>query len=179
MEAEELLYSNKTRAAIECLLFASNEPLYIEQICEIIEINKDMTIFILEDLINQYKQESHGFCLSKIAGGYQFITKPEYFSYIKKLYKPRLSTLSKQALETLSIIAYKQPIIRSEIEAIRGVKVDTTLSTLLEKNLIKEEGRKDVAGRPILYVTTQDFLKHFGLNSIGELPPLDAKILND
>lgn len=174
-----MIISDKIKAAIECLLFASNEPLDIKQICEIVEIDKEKAILVLEDLISQYSHASHGFYLSKMAGGYQFITKPEFFNYIKKLYKPRLSTLSKQALETLSIIAYKQPVIKSEIELIRGVKVDATLNTLLEKNLIKEEGRKDVVGKPILYVTTADFLKHFGLENIYELPPLDEQVSNN
>ncbi|SMB94353.1 condensin subunit ScpB [Desulfonispora thiosulfatigenes DSM 11270] len=174
-----LFFSEKIIAAIECVLFASNEPLKIEQICEIVKIKKHEAIAILEDMIAQYNHESHGFYLSKIAGGYQFITKPEYFNYVEKLYKPKLSTLSTQALETLSIIAYKQPVTKSEIEIIRGVKVDKTINTLMEKKLIKEDGRKDVIGKPILYSTTKDFLRYFGLETINQLPPLQDKSCND
>ena len=108
----------------------------------------------------------------EIAGGWQFLTQPEAAPYIERLYKPRAQQLSKAALETLAIVAYRQPVTRAEIDNIRQVKSDAMLAKLMEKTLVKEVGRLDAPGRPILYGTTQEFLAAFGLVSLQELPPL-------
>ncbi|MDK2822563.1 MAG: segregation and condensation protein [Clostridia bacterium] len=168
-----LLFLDETKAIVESLLFVSNEPLSIKQLSEIININPDITQRIVEDLQAEYTKNYHGFHLIEVAEGFLFVTKPEYDLYIQKLFKPQLSTLSHAALETLAIIAYKQPITRSEIELIRGVKVDKIVNTLVEKNLIEELGRKEGPGRPIVYGTTKDFLKYFGLKDLSQLPSLE------
>jgi len=165
-----LLFLEETKAIIESILFVSNEPLTIKQISEIVKINLGITKKLLDELSLDYQKSSHGFHLIEVAQGFLFVTKPEYREFIEKLYKPQLNTLSHAALETLAIIAYKQPITRSEIELIRGVNVDKTISTLTEKNLVQELGRKDGPGRPIIYGTTKEFLKYFGLIDLSQLP---------
>ncbi|MGI6064996.1 MAG: SMC-Scp complex subunit ScpB [Bacillota bacterium] len=166
-----VLFSDDIKAAIECLLFVANEPLSVEKIAEIVEISpKDVQILLEE--IRQYDQ-GRGFELVEIGGGWQMCTRPELSGFVEKLYRPKVDTLSKAALETLAIVAYRQPVTRAEIEGIRGVKIDGVLSTLLEKNLVREVGRKSTPGKPILYGTTVEFLRYFGLNTLEELPSPD------
>jgi len=130
----------------------------------------------VEELVRQlrwnYDAAGHGFELKSVAGGYRLCTRPQYDPYVAKLDLPRPSPLTPAALETLAIIAYRQPVTKSEIEAIRGVKVDSSIRTLLDRRLIQEVGRKDVPGRPILYGTSRQFLEYFGLDNLDELPPL-------
>lgn len=160
------------RNAVESLLFVSKRPLSIEDIEEISQLGTDMISKAVEELSATY--ESRGLQLIKLANGYLLATRPRYSSYIEKFLKSPVSvSLSQQSMETLSIIAYKQPITRAEVERIRGVLCDGVIKTLLEKRLIKETGRSESVGRPILYATTVEFLKHFGLHDLGELPPLD------
>ena len=124
--------------------------------------------------VSELKDEysGKGFELKQIAGGWQFMTKPDYSGYIEKLYRPKFQQLSAAAMETLAIIAYKQPITKAEISDIRQVAADSVVANLLDKKLIKEVGRVDIPGRPILYGTTDDFLRFFGINSIQDLPAL-------
>lgn len=160
------------RNAVESLLFVSKRPLSIEDIEEISQLGTDTISKAVEELSATY--ESRGLQLIKLANGYLLATRPRYSSYIEKFLKSPVSvSLSQQSMETLSIIAYKQPITRAEVERIRGVLCDGVIKTLLEKRLIKETGRSESVGRPILYATTVEFLKHFGLHDLGELPPLD------
>jgi segregation and condensation protein B len=165
-----LLFTDDLKAIIESLLFVSNKPLTVKEVSEIINLSQEETEKLLEDLYLEYQKNHRGFTLAKLAYGYLFITKKEHAPFIEKLYKPKLSNLSTAALETLAIIAYKQPITRSEIELLRGVKVDKIIYTLIDRNLIEEVGRREGPGRPILYGTTRDFLQYFGLNDISQLP---------
>ncbi|NOH17152.1 segregation/condensation protein B [Clostridium cochlearium] len=159
---------------IESLLFASGEPLSLKDVSEIIELNVVETKAILEKMIREYDNKKRGIKLIEIEKKYQLVTKEENSSFIEQLLKTNNSqSLSQAALETLSIVAYKQPVTRVDIDEIRGVKSDRALQTLIQKNLIKETGRLEVPGRPILYSTTEEFLKHFGLESIKELPSLE------
>ena len=148
------------RRLLEALLFVAWEPAPVKRLAEALGLEPKFT------------QELRGFQLVEIAGGWQFLTQPEAAPYIERLYKPRAQQLSKAALETLAIVAYRQPVTRAEIDNIRQVKSDAMLAKLMEKTLVKEVGRLDAPGRPILYGTTQEFLAAFGLVSLQELPPL-------
>ncbi|MFA5104054.1 MAG: SMC-Scp complex subunit ScpB [Candidatus Margulisiibacteriota bacterium] len=162
------------RNAIESLLFVSKRPLSVDDIDEIACLGRDTILRAVEELSSSY--ETRGIQLIKIANGYLLATRPRYSAYIEKFLKSPVSvSLSQQSLETLSIIAYKQPVARAEIERIRGVLCDGVIKTLLDKRLIKEAGRSETVGRPILYATTVDFLKHFGLHDLGQLPLLEEK----
>lgn len=167
-----MLFGEKYKAIIECLLFVSGEPISLEKIAEVAEIKHEDALAFIEELKREYSER--GFNITELAGGYQFVTNPEHFLYIERLYKPQAQTLSQAAIETLAIIAYRQPVTRAEIELIRGVKVDGVVVTLLEKKLITEVGRKESPGRPILYGTGDYFLKFFGLNSLEDLPSVET-----
>lgn len=166
-----ILFSDDIKAAIECLLFVANEPLSVEKVAEITQVSPKNVRILLEE-IQQYHQ-GRGFELVEIGGGWQMCTRPELAGFVEKLYRPKAATLSKAALETLAIVAYRQPVTRAEMEEIRGVKIDGVLSTLLERSLVREVGRKSTPGKPILYGTTVEFLRYFGLNSLEELPSPD------
>ena len=164
---------NMARAIIESLIFASSEPISLKMMADIIGINEHTVKQLVNDLLEEYLQSKRGIQIIEIADGYQFVTHPECAPYIEKLQKvPRNVGLSQAAIETLAIIAYKQPITKAEIEALRGVSIESSLATLVEKGLIEEAGRKDSPGRPILYRTTRKFLKYFGLNDLNELPKI-------
>ena len=165
------------KAIIEALLFTWGDPLSINDIRKILELNRKQVEEILEDMINEFNFERRGIQILKTNDTYQLGTRAEHFEWIKKLSTPKDSrSLSNAALETLSIIAYKQPIIKSEIEAIRGVKCDKAILTLMEKKLVKEAGRLEKTGRPLLYATTDEFLKAFGLKELKDLPEIEAKL---
>jgi segregation and condensation protein B len=166
-----MLFSDEIRKNIECLLFVAGEPLSAEKLGEITGAERETVLALLKELEEWYK--GRGFELKEVAGGWQFATPPDRAGVIEKYYRPKISLLSKAALETLAIIAYKQPVTRAEIEEIRGVKVDGVLSTLLEKKLVQDVGRKSGPGRPMLYGTTVQFLNFFGLKSLEELPQLE------
>ena len=156
---------------LESLLFVAEEPLSIQQLKSVLEIDEpDAIRSALEELIAEYDQRSGGFELRQIAGGYQFRTRAEYSEWVKKLLKPSPARLSRAALETLAIIAYKQPIIRADVEHIRGVDCGGVLRMLLEKKLIRVMGRKDIPGRPMIYGTTRQFLEVFNLKDLRDLP---------
>ena len=167
--------SDGLRSAVEALLFASEKPLSVDEIKNAFEdgVSAGDIQASLELLKQDYEAQERGFQLAQIAGGFQIVTHPRFASYLKKFYQAReKKRLSQAALETLSVIAYKQPVTRADIEAIRGVNVDGAIKSLMEKDLIRMVGRKEVPGRPILYGTTRDFLERFGINSLKELPPL-------
>ena len=165
---------SQLRPIIESLLFVSEVPLSLSKIKSILSMYTHAEITeALEGLHQKYAAEEHGFFLSEVAQGYQFRSKPEYGEWIRKLKKITPTKLSQAALETLAIIAYRQPILRAEIETVRGVDVGGVLRLLLEKKLIKILGRKNVPGRPIIYGTTRRFLEFFSLKDISSLPTLE------
>lgn len=167
------------KGIVESLLFAAgDEGLTMKQICEVLELDETMATQVIHELEEDYKENANrGITLVQMAGAYQLVTKKEYSPYLKKLVdSPHTSTLSQAALETLAIIAYKQPITRMEIEEIRGVKTERPLHTLMGKALIKEVGRVEGAGRAYLYGTTKEFLDYFGLKNIEDLPPLPDQV---
>jgi len=159
-------------ATLEAVLFMAAEPLSREEVAEILAVAPPEAASLLEELGACY--QGRGIQISRIAGGYQLVTRPEYGPAVARLHKPERFRLSRAALETLAIVAYKQPVTRPEIEAIRGVNSDSPLDTLLQYQLLCEAGRKDAPGRPVLYRTTENFLGHFGLNSIADLPQIEA-----
>jgi segregation and condensation protein B len=163
----------KTKQIIEALLFVSDKPLTMEDLRIALDGLADEAILsAIEELRKDCEAQEHSFTVGELAGGYQIITNPEFAPWINKLYKRDETRLSGPSLETLAIIAYKQPLTRGEIERIRGVSVEGVLKTLLDKNLIRVRGRKDAPGRPITYGTTEDFLKRFGLKGLEHLPKL-------
>ncbi len=159
-------------AALEAVLFMAAEPLEARELADILDVSPVEFENLAYALEQQY--EYRGLQLSRIAGGYQVTTRPEYGSIVARLHKPERFRLSRAGLETLAIVAYKQPVTRPEIEAIRGVNSDSPLDTLVQYELVCEAGRKDAPGRPVLYRTTDNFLGHFGLNSIEDLPGLES-----
>lgn len=161
-------------AIIENILFVSGEAVGINEIAKVLDISRANAIKIMDKMISCFDFERRGLQVMQINDKYQLATRPQYVNYIHRFVEPRQrERLSQASLETLAIIAYRQPVTRMDIEYIRGVKCDNVLNTLLDKGLIKEMDRLDAPGRPILYGTTDLFLKHFGLSSIEELPPLD------
>jgi len=163
---------------VEALLFASPEPLTQSQLNAIFEpdfVNPELTALenIIEDLKDQYNKNDNAFTIAQVASGYQLVSRPEYEMFIRRLLKKsgRLA-LSNASLETLAIVAYRQPVNRFEIESIRGVDSSGVLKTLLSKNLIKIKGRDSGPGRPLLYNTTEKYLEYFGLKNITEMPKL-------
>ena len=160
---------------IEAMLFVSDKPLFINEIKGALEdISPSEIKDIISELAKEYELAKKAFSIKDIAGGFQIITDPVVAPWLRKLYKTSgADRLRGPSLETLAIIAYKQPVSKPEIEVIRGVNVDGVLKTLIEKNLIRIAGRKETVGRPILYGTTSEFLQYFGLNSLGELPRLE------
>jgi segregation and condensation protein B len=160
------------KAIAESLLFASGTPLSLRRLAEIIGVLQAEVRPVLALLREEYAAPGRGIILAEVAGGYQFRTAPEYADYVKTLVREKPNRLSRAALETLAIIAYRQPITKVEIEAVRGVNVDAVLNSLLTKKLIRVMGRKDVPGRPWVYGTTPQFLELFGLSDLTNLPPL-------
>jgi len=156
---------------IESLLFVADEPLTIERLKKILVPAEAQEIRnVLAALTVEYEERTGGFFLDEVAGGYQIRTRPEYTEWIKKLIQPKPLRLSKAALETLVIIAYKQPIIRSDIEHLRGVDCGGVLRVLMERKLIRVLGRREIAGRPLIYATTKHFLEVFDLKTLRDLP---------
>jgi len=160
-------------AILEALLFASEVPLPLHHIEEVLETpSRSEVIALLDRLREKCRQDDRGVFLIEVAGGYRLVTKPELAPWVQRLHGTKPARLSKAALETLGIIAYKQPITKPEIEAIRGVAVDGVLKTLVERDLIRILGRKPEVGRPILYGTSRAFLEYFGFRDLSELPTL-------
>lgn len=165
----------QAKRIIEALLFASDKPLTIMQVKEVLEEQDAQVIkSLVTQLKNEYRDSGRSFNIMEVAGGYQIFTDPKYADWLKKLYrKSQAEKLSHPSLETLAIIAYRQPITRLEIEDIRGVNVEGVLKTLMEKSLARISGRKKIAGRPFLYSSTRQFLELFGLQSLEDLPKLE------
>ena len=162
------------QSVVEAVLFATEEPISIIKIANIIETTTDQVKEALQALNQSYRQNGNAFHIEKIAGGYQLLTLPAYHFWLKKLVKVKgESKLSPSALETLAIVAYKQPVTRAEIESIRGVASGEMLRNLLVKGLVKITGRADIIGRPMLYGTTQKFLESFGLAGLKDLPKIE------
>ena len=156
---------------LESLLFAADEPLTIDRLKTIVTGAESQELReALKELAADYEARQGGFFLKEVAGGYQIRTRPEYKEYIKRLLQPRPQRLSKAALETLAIIAYKQPVIRSDVEHIRGVDCGGVLRVLLERKFIRVLGRKEIPGRPLIYATTKRFLEVFDLKNLKDLP---------
>jgi len=158
--------------AIQCVLFASPETLPGARLCEVLDAEKDL----LEQGVGRLQEmlTDSGLQVIEIAGGYQLATRPEYASFVHRLLQPAPARLSAQALETLAIVAYRQPMTRPEIDSIRGVNSQHAVATLVEKGLVTTVGRKEAVGRPLLYGTTPHFLTSFGLRDLRELPNLEA-----
>lgn len=159
-------------AVIECLLFVSPQPVTAQQVAAVMELEEEAARTALELLRHGYSETS-GLHVVRVAGGYQLRTRPEHAGIVAAFLRPAAQKLSRQALETLAIIAYEQPITQPEIDALRGVTSDGVIKTLLDRELIREAGRKDAPGRPFLYRTTERFLQHFGLPDLSELPSLE------
>lgn len=167
------MQSSEYQKIIEALLFASPEPLTQTKLNSVFDQNAPTLKDIVLELNDLYQVEGHAFEIKQIAGGYQLLSRPEYEHFIRRmLNKSGRLTLSSAALDTLAIIAYKQPIGRYEVEAIRGVDSSGVIKTLLNRNLLKIKGRDSGPGRPLLYQTTKDFLEHFGLNRLSDMPKL-------
>jgi segregation and condensation protein B len=170
----EAIDTRELQAILETLLFVSHEPVTVDRLVSVLGgVPKAEVRHALELLKSNYEKSERGLQINEVAGGFQMTTRPEYAPWIKMLGKTKTSAkLSRSGLESLAIVAYKQPIVRAEIEAIRGVETSGVLRTLLERKLVRIVGRKDVPGRPIMYGTTKFFLQHFGLRDLAELPPL-------
>lgn len=168
------------KSIIEALLFTWGDPLETKDIATILELDKKEIDKIMKAMMNDFDYNMRGLRIIKIKESYQLATRPEHFQWLKKLSNPKSSkNLSNAALETLSIIAYRQPIIKSDIEAIRGVRCDKAIETLVDKGLVVEIGRLEKVGKPIIYGTTDNFLRSFGLESLEDLPPLNDLIENE
>ena len=168
MEASDL------KPVLEALLFAADRPLTLQQLVKVLDgVERKALSQCLEELKAEYDGQARGFQLREVAEGWQLSSRPEHAGILRKLARARTgSRLTRQSLETLAIIAYRQPITKAEVESIRGVNADAVLYSLLERRVVRTVGRKDVAGRPLLYGTTREFLQMFGLKDLGELPRL-------
>ncbi len=159
------------KALLEALLFVAGEPLRLQDMKELTGLAEAELKDLIDELRAEYKERGGGLLISEIAGGYQMHTNPEQSEWARKLRgTAAASKLSPASLESLAIIAYKQPLTKPELEAIRGVNSDGVLKTLLDRHLIKVVGRKEIPGKPLLYGTTREFLVHFGLKDLSELP---------
>lgn len=168
----------KTEAAIEAILFTMGESVEAVKIAVAIEHDVDTTVKIIHNMMDKYENEDRGIKIIELEGSFQLCTKEEYYdNLIRICSQPRRYTLTDAALETLSIIAYKQPVTKIEIEKIRGVNSDRSVNKLVELELVKEVGRLDAPGRPMLFGTTEEFLRTFGVGSIDELPVISEDMV--
>jgi segregation and condensation protein B len=164
---------DQLRRPIEALLFVASEALPIKEIAKLTRASETDVATALQQIEAEYAER--GIVLREVAGGYRFATAPSAREVVEAYLLPPRTNLSTPALETLAIVAYLQPVTKSEIEAIRGVASDSVVSTLLDRMFIAEAGRKDVVGRPLLYKTTPEFLESFGLRSLDDLPPMELE----
>lgn len=156
---------------IEAILFVSGEPVQLGAVAHALEVTELEVSAAADELASDYDYNRRGICLKRFGSHIQLSTRPDYAPQIEKLLQPiQKQSLSQAALETLAVVAYKQPVTRLDIEAVRGVKCDYSVQSLMNKGLIEEVGRKETLGRPILYGTTDAFLSHFGLTSLEDLP---------
>ena len=177
------LPAEEVRAILEALVFASPQPITAREVGKVLAgVERERWQAALDELRADYARDGRGLQLVEVAGGWQITTRPEYNDWVRELLDPKAPTrLSIQALETLAVIAYKQPVTLPEVIELRGVKSGGVLKTLLEKRLIRIVGRKEVVGRPMLYGTTRQFLLHFGLKDLAELPKIEefAEVLGE
>ena len=182
-EEAPVLPPQEIRAVLEALIFTSPQPITPREIGQVLGgVSKEAWKAALEELKQDYARDGRGLQLVEVAGGHQITTRPEYNDWVRELLDPKSPTrLSIQALETLAVIAYKQPVTGPEVIELRGVKSGGVIKTLLEKRLIRIMGRKEVVGRPMLYGTTKQFLLHFGLKDLSELPRIEefAEVLGE
>ncbi|MDO4337908.1 MAG: SMC-Scp complex subunit ScpB [Eubacteriales bacterium] len=170
----------KIEAAIEAILFAMGDAVELEAIARAVEQDNRTTQRILRRLMDRYREEDRGIQIIELENSYQMCTKKEYYEYLIRIaMQPKKPVLTDVMLETLSIIAYKQPVTKAEIEKIRGVKCDHAINKLIEYSLVKELGRLDAPGRPLLFGTTEEFLRSFGVQALEELPVPDPVKLED
>lgn len=180
METTEMINENELMAACEAILFSMGDAVELTHIAQALEVSTDVIKNILDKMMDNYKDADRGIMLIELDGAYQLCTKKEMYDYLVKIaHVPKPMVLTDVMLETLSIIAYKQPVTKLEIEKIRGVKTDHTVNKLIEYNLICEVGRKDAPGRPILFATTEEFLRSFGIESTEDLPELDSDMVEE
>ncbi len=158
---------------VESLLFVADTPLTLDRLCTVLEEwERDQVRAALAELVAEYDSAGRGITLVQVAGGFQFRTRSEHADFIRRLRRGRVAKFSQSALETLAIIAYRQPVTRAEVEYLRGVDVGGVLKSLLEKKLIRILGKKDIPGKPLIYGTTKDFMTTFGLKDLASLPSL-------
>lgn len=170
-----IMDKSKEKAILEAILFTMGDSVEIDRLADVIEEDKKTTKALLEEMAEEYQREDRGISLTTLDDAVQLCTKGELYEYLIKIAKtPKKFVLTDALLETLSIIAYKQPVTRLEIEKIRGVSCDHAVNRLLEFDLITEVGRMDAPGRPLLFGTTEQFLRSFGVKSIEDLPELNA-----
>jgi segregation and condensation protein B len=161
------------KSLLEALLFLSGEPLTLSSLKGVADMEEPEIRRLMEEIVSDYRLRDEGILVAEVAHGYQMITNPKYAPWIRKFRGTQISQkISMASLEALAIIAYRQPIIKAEIEQIRGVNSDGVIKNLLEKRLIRIMGRKEAPGKPLLYGTTREFLLHFGLKDLTELPTL-------
>lgn len=173
------MFKQNDRARLEAVLFAAGDPLSVAQIAEIMALPKPRVWELLSYMKEELSLENRGIILREVAGGYQLATKSEFDSMLEQLIEVQEQRITNASMETLAIVAFKQPVTRAEVEAIRGVKADSVLNTLMDMDLIEEAGRKEAVGRPILYATTDKFLLTFGINSLKDLPEMPDLALDE
>ncbi len=169
------MYQDRLVGALEAVLFAAGEPISVAELAAVLQLEKPQVWELLTTLRSSYEAEARGLMLRETAGCFQLVTKPLHYSLLLGLGRRKEVKLTNAAMETLAIVAFKQPVTRAEMEAIRGVKVDGVLNTLLDLGLVAEAGRKKALGNPILYATTDKFLNVFGLASLQDLPPMETR----
>lgn len=170
------------KSAMESMMFTWGEPLEAKMAADVFNITKEEAYECFKELQAEYEQEGRGIVIREVNKAFQFVTREENADYVRRLCTPvKAKKLSQSALEVLAIIAYKQPVTKGEMEAIRGIKCDRVVEGLMNKNLIEEAGRSSAIGRPILYGTTDTFLKNFGFTSLKELPDIEdiESVIND
>jgi len=165
--------NSELSSIIESLIFSAEAPLSIDRLCELLgEFERDQIKSAVAELVEYYQERAGGFDLAEVAGGWQFRTRPAFHGFITRHIKTRTARFSQSALETLAIVAYRQPVTRAEVEHLRGVDCGGVLKSLLEKHLVRILGKKDIPGRPLIYGTSKDFLEVFGLKDLKSLPTL-------
>lgn len=170
------------KSAVESMMFTWGEPLEAKMAADVLNITKEEAYELFKELQAEYEQEGRGIVIREVNKAFQFVTREENADYVRRLCTPvKAKKLSQSALEVLAIIAYKQPVTKGEMEAIRGIKCDRVVEGLMKKNLVEELGRSTAIGRPLLYGTTDSFLKNFGFASLKELPDIEdiESVLND
>ena len=169
--------NQKQASVVECLLFVAGEPVLITELARVLELDEASTKTLLYEMETTYRDERRGICLMTTDDTVQLVSNREYINYVEKLLQPeQTKSVSQSILETLAVVAYKQPCTRSEIEAVRGVRCEYAVSQLQKLGLIAAVGRKDVIGKPMLYATTDTFLHKFGLHNLSELPTLPLEV---